>query len=160
MKCELLISNHASIIGIEDYIKALKGIFRKNNILFNVVNNVSEDVDLLFVIEEFVTPSRRFFEILKNCKNKPVSLEVFGDNYGEMKKQALTLNNLGKNVYVKIPVCNSKGDFSGKIINFLSNNKVKLNITAVYTASQTKNILKVIKVKQYGRSKIIFGSFK
>ena len=86
-------------------------------------------------------------KILKNCKNKPVSLEVFGDNYGEMKKQALTLNNLGKNVYVKIPVCNSKGDFSGKIINFLSNNKVKLNITAVYTAFQTKKILKVINKK-------------
>ena len=86
-------------------------------------------------------------KILKNCKNKPVSLEVFGDNYGEMKKQALTLNNLGKNVYVKIPVCNSKGDFSGKIINFLSNNKVKLNITAVYTSFQTKKILKAINKK-------------
>ena len=83
-------------------------------------------------------------KILQVSKNKPVSLEVFADNYGEMKKQALILNNLGKNVYVKIPVCNSKGNFSGKIINFLSNNKVKLNITAVYTADQTKRILKVI----------------
>ena len=86
-------------------------------------------------------------KILKVCKNKPVSLEVFGDYYSEMKKQALTLNNLGKNVYVKIPVCNSKGDFSGKIVNFLSNNKVKLNITAVYTAAQTKKILKVVNKK-------------
>ena len=86
-------------------------------------------------------------KILKVCKNKPVSLEVFGDSYSEMKKQALILNNLGKNVYVKIPVCNSKGDFSGKIVNFLSNNKVKLNITAVYTAFQTKKILKVINKK-------------
>ena len=86
-------------------------------------------------------------KILKVCKNKPVSLEVFGDYYSEMKKQALTLNNLGKNVYVKIPVCNSKGDFSGKIVKFLSNNKVKLNITAVYTAVQTKKILKVINKK-------------
>ena len=61
-----------------------------------------------------------------------------------MKKQALIINDLGKNIYVKIPVCNSKGNFSGKIINFLSNNKVKLNITAVYTADQTKRILRVI----------------
>ena len=61
-----------------------------------------------------------------------------------MKKQALILNNLGKNVYVKIPVCNSKGIFSGKIIKFLSNKNIKLNITAVYTANQTKNILNVI----------------
>jgi len=83
-------------------------------------------------------------KISQVCKNKPVSLEVFADNYSEMKKQALIINSLGKNVYVKIPVCNSRGNFSGKIINFLSNNKVKLNITAVYNANQTKRILKVI----------------
>ena len=83
-------------------------------------------------------------KISQVCKNKPVSLEVFADNYNEMKKQALIINSLGKNVYVKIPVCNSRGNFSGKIINFLSNNKVKLNITAVYNANQTKRILKVI----------------
>ena len=61
-----------------------------------------------------------------------------------MKKQALILNKFGKNVYVKIPVCNSKGVFSGKIIKYLSSKKVKINITAVYTAKQTKSILKVI----------------
>ena len=83
-------------------------------------------------------------KILKVSKNKPVSLEVFADNYKEMKKQALILNNLGKNVYVKIPVCNSKGIFSGKIIKFLSNKNIKLNITAVYTANQTKKILNAI----------------
>ena len=63
MKCELLISNHAYIIGIEDYIKAIKGIFEKNNILLSVVNNVTDDVDLLFLIDEFVNPSRKFFDI-------------------------------------------------------------------------------------------------
>ena len=83
-------------------------------------------------------------KILQVSKNKPVSLEVFADNYDGMKKQALVLNDLGRNVYVKIPVCNSRGNFSGKIINFLSNNKVKLNITAVYNSDQTKKILKVI----------------
>ena len=85
--------------------------------------------------------------ILKVSRNKPVSFEVFADNYNEMKKQALIIDKLGKNVYVKIPVCNSKGIFSGKIINFLSNKRVKLNITAVYTAKQTKKILKVINKK-------------
>ena len=83
-------------------------------------------------------------KILEICKNKPVSLEVFADNYDGMKKQALVLNDLGRNVYVKIPVCNSKGNFSGKIIKFLSNNNVKLNITAVYNSDQTKKILKAI----------------
>ncbi len=86
-------------------------------------------------------------KILQVSKNKPVSLEVFADNYDGMKKQALVLNDLGKNVYVKIPVCNSRGNFSGKIINFLSNNKVKLNITAVYNADQTKKILRSINKK-------------
>ena len=85
--------------------------------------------------------------ILKVSRNKPVSFEVFADNYNEMKKQALIIDKLGKNVYVKIPVCNSKGIFSGKIINFLSNKRVKLNITAVYTAKQTKKILNVINKK-------------
>ena len=84
---------------------------------------------------------------MKVSRNKPVSFEVFADNYNEMKKQALIIDKLGKNVYVKIPVCNSKGIFSGKIINFLSNKRVKLNITAVYTAKQTKKILNVINKK-------------
>ena len=83
-------------------------------------------------------------KILLASKNKPVSLEVFADNFKDMKKQALILNNLGKNVYVKIPVCNSKSIFSGKIIKYLSNKNIKLNITAVYTANQTKKILNVI----------------
>ena len=85
--------------------------------------------------------------ILNVSRNKPVSFEVFADNYNEMKKQALIIDKLGKNVYVKIPVFNSKGIFSGKIINFLSNKRVKLNITAVYTAKQTKKILYVINKK-------------
>ena len=54
--------------------------------------------------------------ILKLCKNKPVSLEVFADNYNDIKKQAVILNKLGKNVYVKVPVINSNGKFMGKVI--------------------------------------------
>ncbi len=83
-------------------------------------------------------------KILKICKNKPVSLEVFADNYKEMKKQALKINTWGKNVYVKIPITNSKGIFMGKIIKELNNMNIKLNITAVYSSSQTKKILKLI----------------
>ena len=55
-------------------------------------------------------------KILKICNNKPVSLEVFADEYKEMKKQALQINTWGKNIYVKVPVANSKGIFMGKII--------------------------------------------
>ena len=59
-------------------------------------------------------------KILKICKNKPVSLEVFGDDEKTMLNQALQINTWGKNVYVKIPVINSKGKFMGKVIKNLS----------------------------------------
>ena len=94
-------------------------------------------------------------KILKICKKKPVSLEVFGDNYLEMKKQALKINNWGKNIYVKIPIVNSKGMFMGKIIKELNKKKVKLNITAVYNYEQTKKILKVVDKK----TKVIISIF-
>ena len=83
-------------------------------------------------------------KILKICKNKPISFEVFADDFSNMKYQAYKWNSLGKNVYVKIPVCNSKGKFSGKIIRLLNREKIKLNITAVYNAKQTKRILDCI----------------
>ena len=94
-------------------------------------------------------------KILKICKNKPVSLEVFADEFNEMREQALEINSWGKNVYVKIPVVNSKGFFTGKLIKKLNNKNIKLNITAVYTAHQTKKILKVINKK----SKVIISVF-
>ena len=76
-------------------------------------------------------------KLLKVCKKKPISFEVFGDTFDQMLKQALIINSWGKNVYVKIPVCNSKGQFTGKVINELNNLNIKLNVTAVYTAFQT-----------------------
>ena len=94
-------------------------------------------------------------KILKICNNKFVSFEVFADDYLNMKKQALQINTWGKNVYVKIPVVNSKGVFMGKIINELNNKNIKLNITAVYTGRQTQRILKSINKK----SKVIISIF-
>ena len=94
-------------------------------------------------------------KILKICKKKPVSLEVFADEYLEMKKQAIKINNWGKNVYVKIPVVNSKGKFMGKIIKELNTQNIKLNITAVYNAKQTAKILNLINKK----TKIIISIF-
>ena len=94
-------------------------------------------------------------EILKLCKSKPVSFEVFGDNYQTMIDQALKIKTWGRNVYVKVPVVNSKGKFSGKIIKELNRRKIKINITAVYSATQTKNILKKINKK----TKVIISIF-
>ena len=93
-------------------------------------------------------------EILKVCK-KPISFEVFGDDYYSMKRQALIINSWGKNVYVKIPVINSKGIFMGKIIKELNRKNIKLNITAVYHANQTQKIIKCLNKK----SKVIISIF-
>ena len=94
-------------------------------------------------------------EILNICNDKPVSLEVFADNYLSMKKQALKINTWGKNVYVKIPILNSKGVFMGKIIKELNNKHIKLNITAVYNANQTIKVLNCLNKK----SKVIISIF-
>ena len=94
-------------------------------------------------------------KILKICDNKPVSLEVFADEYYEVKKQALQIHNWGKNVYVKIPIMNSKGVFMGRVIKELNEQKIKLNITAVYNSTQTKKILKLINKE----SKVIISIF-
>jgi len=94
-------------------------------------------------------------KILKICNNKPVSFEVFADEYEAMKIQAMKINTWGKNVYVKVPVANSKGKFMGRIIKELNNQNVKLNITAVYNAEQTKKILRQINNK----TKVIISIF-
>ena len=85
--------------------------------------------------------------ILEVCKKKPISFEVFADTPHEMLKQAYKINSWGKNVYVKIPVVNSKGLFMGQVIKELSNKNIKLNITAVYTFEQTKKIYKILNKK-------------
>jgi len=94
-------------------------------------------------------------KILKICKDKPVSLEVFADDMKEMIKQGIKISTWGKNVYVKVPVVNSKNKFTGKVIKDLNGNKIKLNITAVYSAKQTKKILKHIDKK----TKVIISIF-
>ncbi len=94
-------------------------------------------------------------KLLKASNNKPISFEVFSDNYNHMLKQANKINSWGKNVYVKIPVINSKNIFMGKIIKKLNNENVKINITAVYNFTQVKKILKLINKK----TKIIISIF-
>jgi transaldolase len=85
--------------------------------------------------------------LLKVCKKKPISFEVFADESKEMLRQAYNINTWGKNVYVKIPVVNSKGLFMGSVIKELSNKGIKLNITAVYSYEQTRRIYKNLNKK-------------
>ena len=96
-------------------------------------------------------------KILKICKKKPISFEVFADDKNNMLKQAYKINSWGNNVYVKIPVVNSKGTFMGSIINQLSNKGIKLNITAVYTYEQTKKIFRCLNKKSKSIISIFAG---
>ena len=94
-------------------------------------------------------------KILSICKNKPISLEVFADNQKNMIEQGLKINTWGNNIYVKVPVINSKNEFTGKVIRSLNGRNIKLNITAVYTAKQTEKILRNINKK----TKVIISIF-
>ena len=93
-------------------------------------------------------------EILKITK-KPISFEVFADDHKNIINQALKIKNWGKQIYVKVPVTNSKGIFLGKVIKYLNDKNIKLNITAVYTSKQTSQILKKINKK----TKVIISIF-
>ena len=88
-------------------------------------------------------------------ETKPISFEVFADDYSSILRQALIINSWGKNVFVKVPVVNSKGKFMGKIIKELNKRNIKINITAVYTSAQTKKIIKLINKK----TKVIISIF-
>ena len=96
-------------------------------------------------------------KILKFCKKKPISFEVFADNPKEMLQQAYKITAWGKNIYVKIPVVNSKGLFMGSVIKELSDKGIKLNITAVYTFDQTKKIYKCLNKKSKSIISIFAG---
>ena len=94
-------------------------------------------------------------QLLKVCKNKPISFEVFADSLDNMIVQGKKINTWGNNIYVKVPVVNSKNKFTGKVIKELNRQNIKLNITAVYTAKQTQKILKQINKK----TKVIISIF-
>ena len=94
-------------------------------------------------------------KIIGQCKKKPISFEVFADDDKSMIKQGVKISTWGKNVYVKVPIVNSKNQFTGKVIKELNSQNIKLNITAVYTAEQTKKILKQINKK----TKVIISIF-
>ena len=93
--------------------------------------------------------------LLNFCKKKPISFEVFADDKKNMIDQGLKISTWGKNVYVKVPIINSKNKFTGQVIKELNSKNIKLNITAVYSAQQTKKILRVINKK----TKVIISIF-
>ncbi len=100
---------------------------------------------------DYTKYSKKILRITK----KPLSFEVFADDAENMIKQGLKISKWGKNVYVKVPVKNSKGRFMGKVIKKLNKSKIKLNITAVYKSYHTKQILNNIDKK----TKVIISIF-
>ena len=97
----------------------------------------------------------KYSKAILKITNKPVSCEVFADDAENMISQGIKISKWGKNVFVKVPITNSKGEFMGKVIKILNKSNIKINITAVYTAKQTKQILKRINKK----TKVIISIF-
>jgi len=83
-------------------------------------------------------------DILQSIKTKPISLEVFSDEFPEMKRHALKINGWGENVYVKIPITNTRGESSLPLIKELALDGVKLNVTAILTLEQVRGVAAVL----------------
>lgn len=86
-------------------------------------------------------------KVLKIVKNKPVSFEVFSDDFKTMENEALVIGKWAKNIYVKIPITNSKGASTAKLIQKLSNKGIKVNVTAIFTSEQVRDLLKKVQFK-------------
>jgi len=85
--------------------------------------------------------------VLKEIKNKPISFEVFSDELDEMRKQAETIAAWGENVYVKIPITNTRGESTVRIVKSLVESEVKVNITAMMTNDQVRKVVAVLNPK-------------
>lgn len=96
-------------------------------------------------------------KVLKLIKKKPVSFEIFADNTKDIKEQAQEITTWGKNVFVKIPIINTKNQFNSKLIGKLNSQKIKINVTAVFTISQTKSLLK--KLNKSSKTPLILSVF-
>jgi transaldolase len=83
-------------------------------------------------------------EVLELIQNKPISFEVFSDDFEEMVEQAMEISSWGDNVNVKIPITNSKGDSTTQVIKELSSRGVSLNVTAILTTKQVKKVIEVL----------------
>ncbi|HIE5758011.1 TPA: transaldolase [Clostridium botulinum] len=84
-------------------------------------------------------------EVLAKIKDMPVSFEVFSDDLETMEKEAGVLGNLGENVYIKIPVTNTKGESTAPLIKKLSEKGYHLNVTAIFTIDQVKEVVEALK---------------
>lgn len=94
-------------------------------------------------------------DVLHIIKGKPISFGVISDDFNEMKQEAIKLSNFGKNIYVKIPIMNTRAVSSIPLIDDLNNRNIKINVTAVMTSAQIEGVAKVINKK----TKVIISIF-
>ncbi len=83
-------------------------------------------------------------EVLKSITNYPISFEVFSDEFSEMEKQAMTINSWGPNVFVKVPITNTRKEPSYSLIERLTKKGVQLNVTAVFTLDQVRKSMEAL----------------
>src|SRR6187401_356700 len=86
-------------------------------------------------------------DILKEIPDRPISFEVFSDEFAEMERQAMEIASWGKNVYVKIPVTNTRRETSYELVRALAAKGVKLNITALMTLAQVRDVVAALDPK-------------
>ncbi len=96
-------------------------------------------------------------EVLKNISDRPISFEVFSDEFNEMELQAKEIASWGKNINVKIPITNTKGQSSIPLIKKLSSDELSLNITAILTVEQVKEVQKVLNPNTYNIVSVFAG---
>ena len=96
-------------------------------------------------------------DILTHICDKPISFEVFADDFHTMEKQALTIKSWGENVFVKIPVMNTKKEYAYELISSLAKSGVQLNVTAVMPLDQVENIAKAMKNANSGIISVFAG---
>ncbi|MCL4547298.1 MAG: transaldolase [Bacteroidetes bacterium] len=96
-------------------------------------------------------------DILTIIKDKPISFEVFSDEFEEMERQALEIASWGRNVYVKIPITNTKAESSLELVERLSIAGVKINVTAMMTLQQVKDALPVLANSSGGYVSVFAG---
>jgi len=83
-------------------------------------------------------------DVLSEIKDMPISFEVFTDDFESMERQAMEIGSWGENVYIKIPITNTKGETSYELIKKLSGKGMKLNVTAILTTEQVENVAKCV----------------
>jgi transaldolase len=88
----------------------------------------------------------KFFsqQVLNEIKSKPISFEIFSEDFEDMRNQALEISSWGENVFVKIPITNSTGQSTVEVIKFLVKSHVKVNVTALFTLDQVKSVVDVL----------------